>query len=323
MQTRIGPALTWLSLVATIFAQGRPDFSGKWTETRAAAGQVAAVMTVSQDANAITVDTPSPRGNLRWIIKLDGSESKNATIQCNPPRQVEQVSTAAWEGNKLVISTSARSNAEGPYTLKQLWSLEGGTLTIATTQVSQTTGSTLRASKQTYSQQQAAVQGGHVEDIYIARSLRQSRGAPTAYCAEQRVGFGGSTFEDQYTFQSTTTRPSDGLLTNANVGTIGRLHACLGSTADPLTSNFYAEGVLGGASFTGSGECRAARQDYPEPGVTVYRCFLELRGLPSGYVGGQLTTNTVVSRQAIGEASDPPGYVQPSIATVRLWRRRS
>jgi len=54
--------------------------------------------------------------------------------------------------------------------------------------------------------------------------------------------------------------------------------------------------------------------------MTVFRCYLELRDLPTGYVGGQLTTNTVVSRQGIGESSDPPGYVQPSIATIRLWR---
>ena len=109
---------------------------------------------------------------------------------------------------------------------------------------------------------------------------------------------------------------------NANVATIGRLHACFGSTADPLTTNFYAEGALGDVPFTGRGECRTAKQDYPEPGITVYRCFLELRDLPREYQGGQLTTNTVISRQGIGEASDPPGYTQPSIATVRLWKKR-
>ena len=164
--------------------------------------------------------------------------------------------------------------------------------------------------------------GSAVEDIYVARSLRLSRIPPTTYCTPEKVGFAGSTAEDQYTFHSTATRSSDGLMTNANVATIGRLHACFGSTAETLTINFYAEGALGGVSFTGRGECRTAKQDYPEPGVTVYRCFLELRDLPREYQGGQLTTNTVVSRQGIGELSDPPGYVQPSIATVRLWKKR-
>lgn len=59
-------------------------------------------------------------------------------------------------------------------------------------------------------QRSEADQGGHVEDIYVARSLRLSRLTPTAYCAQERVGFAGSTAEDQYTFHSTATRASDG-----------------------------------------------------------------------------------------------------------------
>jgi hypothetical protein len=161
-----------------------------------------------------------------------------------------------------------------------------------------------------------------VEAVYIARSMRESRIAPTAFCAQPRIGFGSATFEDQYTFRSTATRPADGLMVETNGNTIGRLHACFGSTAD-ATLNFYAEGVLGNVPFTGTGDCRAFKQDLPEAGITVYRCFLELRDLPDGYVGGLLTTNSVVSRNAIGEQSDPPGYTQPSIATVRLWKRRT
>jgi len=65
-----------------------------------------------------------------------------------------------------------------------------------------------------------------------------------------------------------------------------------------------------------------AKKDFPEPGLSVFRCFLEIQNLPEGYVGGQLTTNTVVSRRSIGEVSDPPGYIQPSIATIRLWKKR-
>jgi hypothetical protein len=161
-----------------------------------------------------------------------------------------------------------------------------------------------------------------VEDIYVARSLRLSRVLPTAYCAFERTGFENSGIEDRYNFQSVSTRASDGVITSANVSTIGTLHACFGPTADPLTSNFFAEGTLGSVSFSGSGECRMARKDFPEPGINVFRCFLEIRNLPGDYVGGQLTTNTVVSRQSIGEVSDPPGYIQPSIATVRLWKKR-
>jgi len=161
-----------------------------------------------------------------------------------------------------------------------------------------------------------------VEDIYVARSLRESRVMPADFCAEARTGFGSSRFEDRYTFRSIATRAQDGLMVDANVKTVGSLHACFGATPDPTLTRFYAEGALGTVTFTGRGECRTAKQDYPEPGMTVFRCFLELSDLPSGYVGGQLTTNTVGSRNVLGEQSDPPGYTQPSIATVRLWKRR-
>ena len=161
-----------------------------------------------------------------------------------------------------------------------------------------------------------------VEELYIARSMHESQVKPTAFCAEGRIGVGSAITEDEYTFRSTTTRTTDGLMTDANVQTIGRLHACFGATSDPMLRSFYAEGVLGAVTFTGRGECRTAKREYPEPGMAVLRCFLELRDLPNGYIGGQLTTNTMNSRNLLGEETDPPGYVQPSIATVRLWKRR-
>ena len=167
----------------------------------------------------------------------------------------------------------------------------------------------------------AAASGGGTESIYVARSLRESRVTPTAFCAQTRIGFGSATYEDEYTFRGTATRASDGLMVDANAGAIGRLHACFGTTAD-ATLNFYAEGVLGNVPFTGTGDCKAMKPDFPEAGITAYRCFLDLRDLPKEYAGGLLTTNSVVSRTTIGERSDPPGYVQPSIAIVRLWKRR-
>ena len=163
---------------------------------------------------------------------------------------------------------------------------------------------------------------GRVEDIYVARSVRESRASPSEFCGEARTGSPSARSEDRYTFRSTATRGSDGLMIDAGVQTIGRLHACFGSTPDPALSSFYAEGVLGTVTFTGRGECRTAKRDYPESGMAVTRCFLELSGLPEGYVGGQLTTNTINSRNVLGDKTDPPGYTQASIATIRLWKRR-
>jgi len=166
------------------------------------------------------------------------------------------------------------------------------------------------------------VAGDHVEQIYVVRSLRESRGAPTEFCGEERTRVGKARVEDQFTVQSIAIRGSDGLIIDANVRTVGRLHACFGPTSDPAVSSFYAEGALGSVTFTGRGECRTAKADYPEPGLRVQRCFLDLSDLPSGYVGGQLTSNTINSRKNLGDKSDPPGYTQASIATVRLWKRR-
>ena len=86
---------------------------------------------------------------------------------------------------------------------------------------------------------------------------------------------------------------------------------------------FCADGSLGEVTFVGRGECRTARSDYPEQGHLVQRCFLLLENLSHGYLGGHLTANTVNSRQALGGTTDPAGYVQSSIATVRLWRGRT
>jgi len=166
-----------------------------------------------------------------------------------------------------------------------------------------------------------SISGDGVEAIYIARSIRESQVTATKFCEQTKTGF-SARFETRFTFRSTTTRPTDGLITNTNVNKIGSLHACFGPTSDPTTFNFYAEGVLGNVTFTGTGDCRILKQGFPEPGISSLRCFLELRDLPTGYVGGLLTSNSVDSRNPIGENSDPPGYTQPSIATVRLWKRR-
>ena len=168
----------------------------------------------------------------------------------------------------------------------------------------------------------AAEAAVNVEDIHVVRSLRLSRVPATDFCSIGRSGFGNATIEDRYDFRVVITKAADGKVVDSTATTIGGLHACFGPSSNPLISNFFAEGTLGNIAFIGRGECRQARRDFPEPGLTLYRCYLDIEGLPTGYVSGMLTTNTVTSRQSIGEVSDPPGYTQPSIATVRLWKAR-
>jgi len=167
-----------------------------------------------------------------------------------------------------------------------------------------------------------ATQPAQVEEIYIARSVRESRVAPTAYCAQAKTGF-GSSFEDQYTFRSTATRDSDGRMLDANVKTIGSIHACFGQAANTAIINFYGGILLGRTAFRGIGECRQMKSDFPERGLNVYNCFLDLSGLPSQYVGGLLTTNSMTSLKSLGTETDPQGYTQSSIAAIRLWKKRN
>jgi hypothetical protein len=161
-----------------------------------------------------------------------------------------------------------------------------------------------------------------VEEIYVVRSWRESRDTPTDFCAQSHTNFEKLTSEDHYTFRSISIQTSNGRMIDNDVHTIGRLRACFGSTADPKLQNFYAEGALGEITFKGRGECLVYKDDYPEPGMTSLRCFLHFFGLAPPYVGGELTTNSVRSRNVLGGVSDPPGYTQPSIATIRLWRKR-
>ncbi len=164
----------------------------------------------------------------------------------------------------------------------------------------------------------ASAQGNQPEEIYVVRSVRHARGTPTGFCGPGKTGF-SATAEDQFTFRSIAVGP-DGRLTNADVQTVGDLRACYGSAA-PVP--FYAEGHLSGVSFKGLGDCQTVKQNFPEAGITTFRCWLGLSGLPALYAGGLLTTNTVFSAsRPTGTETVPKGYTQASIATVRLWKQR-
>jgi hypothetical protein len=162
-----------------------------------------------------------------------------------------------------------------------------------------------------------------VEEIYIVRSVRESRVAPTEYCSRTKTGFISDFFEDQYTFRSIATSADDGHMLDANIRPIGSGHGCIGRTGDPSILNFYLDLQLGHTALKGIGECHLAKSDFPEPGLVALSCFLNLSDPLGRYVGGQLTANSITSLKAVGLETDPPGYTQPSIATIRLWKKRT
>ncbi len=114
-------ALLALVVVSLAFAQGKPNFSGKWTPEQAAAGGggrgMAGPMTVTQDDKTLTVERSMGGNTMKAVYNLDGSESKNSMMG-RGGETMEQVSTAKWDGSKLAITTKT---ANGEST--QTWSL--------------------------------------------------------------------------------------------------------------------------------------------------------------------------------------------------------
>jgi hypothetical protein len=163
-----------------------------------------------------------------------------------------------------------------------------------------------------------------VEEIYVARSVREARiTASTEFCAKARTGIDDPVLEDQYMLRSVATRTSDGRMLDTSAKTIGTVRFCQGSTADPAVFQSYGDFVLERVAFKARGDCHRAKSDFPEQGTSAWWCVLDLSGLPGEYVGGQLTTNTFVSLKTLGTETEPAGYTQSSIATIRLWRKRA
>jgi hypothetical protein len=163
-----------------------------------------------------------------------------------------------------------------------------------------------------------------LEDIYILRSIREPREPVADWCSSARTGFEPfpKDAERFFSFWSLGLRPEDGRVVQTKDTRAAELRACFGATNERARQNFYAEIKLGSTSFRGNGECLALKTDFPEAGLFPVRCQLVLSGLPTPYVGGLLTTNTMTSRAAFGGDTDPPGYTQASIATIRLWKSK-
>jgi hypothetical protein len=161
-----------------------------------------------------------------------------------------------------------------------------------------------------------------VEEIYIARSVAESQNTPTEFCASAKTGLGDAMAEYRFSFRSVSTNTSDGRLLNTNVKTVGSFHGCFGPTANPMVFNGFAEVRIGSKSFIGKGECRYVKSDFPERGINAGHCFLDLSDPDAQYVGGLLTTNSITSLKDVGLETDPPGYTQASIATIRVWKKR-
>lgn len=170
--------------------------------------------------------------------------------------------------------------------------------------------------------EEAQAAASTVEDIYVLRSVRESRAKPSDACAPSRSNLQEPAWEDQYTFRSIATNADDGRVLNTNVKTVGSIRACFGKTKDPEVLELYGDVSINGIAGKAFGRCNTAKRDFPEKGVNLFACLFELFDLPPEYVGGQLTTNSLSSSELFGTETKPAGYTQVSIATIRLWKKR-
>jgi hypothetical protein len=162
-----------------------------------------------------------------------------------------------------------------------------------------------------------------LEEIYVLRSIRERHEPVAGWCSATRTGFEPFATDPErfFSFWSLRLQP-DGRVVETKHKRAAELRACFGATNEPARQNFYAEIKLGSMSLRGTGECLALKIDFPEAGLFPVRCQLILSGLLAPYVGGFLTTNTITSRATHGGDTDPPGYTQASIATIRLWKSK-
>jgi hypothetical protein len=172
-------------------------------------------------------------------------------------------------------------------------------------------------SHQTSQQRASQVQ---VEEIYVVRSVSESRTARTEFCAPAKTGLADPIAESRYSFRSISVDASDGRVLDTNVKPVGSGHGCVGTTASGIRK-LYAEVVIGSRTFIATGDCRQ-KSDFPERGINEFHCSGDLSAPDDQYVGGLMITSSISSRKDVGLETDPPGYTQSSIATIRVWKKR-
>ena len=136
----------------SIYAQAKPDFSGKWVMDPEVAAAAPAGggggggrgggrggggglgfgpdFTVKQDAKVLTITRTQGDQTSVTTYNLDGSESKN--MVAGRGGQQEQVSKATWDGSKLVITTTVNFGGNAAEQRRVL-SMEGPRLIIEQT----------------------------------------------------------------------------------------------------------------------------------------------------------------------------------------------
>ena len=158
-----------------------------------------------------------------------------------------------------------------------------------------------------------------IEEIYVGRSVPESRFAPTEFCAAAKTGV-DAVAEGRYSLRSISINASDGRVLDTNLKPIGNGPGCYGPTVGE-NRKVYAELMIGSKTFIATGECHQ-KSDFPERGINELHYSADLTSPDDQYVGGLMTLSSISSLKDAGLETDPPGYTQSSIATIRVWKKR-
>ena len=112
-------------MAAGVVAQAKPNFTGEWKlMVERGQGEPGVDLTITQSATAMTLEY---RGGVKLTYKLDGSVSKNMMAGRGGGAPTEQVSTAMWAGNNLVVTTTTGAGEE-----RRTLSMDSGYVVVET-----------------------------------------------------------------------------------------------------------------------------------------------------------------------------------------------
>jgi hypothetical protein len=118
---------------APLAAQNKPSFVGTWKLSDPATPDqfTPTVITVVQDAAALTVATTSQMGEFKTSYKLDGSEAPSP-MDFNGMK-IDRMTKLVWEGSKALLITTSKMEGQ-TLEFKSAWSLTAdGALATETT----------------------------------------------------------------------------------------------------------------------------------------------------------------------------------------------
>lgn len=118
---------------APLAGQDKPSFVGTWKLSDPATPEIftPTVMTVVQDATALTVTTTSQMGQFKTSYRLDGSEAPSP-LDFNG-MTIDRMTKLVWDGNRLLLITTSKMEGQS-LEFKSAWSLTAdGALATETT----------------------------------------------------------------------------------------------------------------------------------------------------------------------------------------------